>query len=365
MSIERAIEKYIETIESDVFASYEKKFAHAITSALSECYHQKLDETDMVKDVERIVNSCRNLNDKSSKPYFELSTNAVYIHGYPNKSGVEFDYYGKNAPVELGDIIFIISIVFNGQKYFEKFTITQFKKDKKRTRSISWNIDKKEQLYLLSRFPTFRGVKGSLVPQKDFNLSNYSGCLGSYGFLYRPGDFTFVSATRLNSYLGDNKKINGNDLFRLCQNRDVIDTNQWFHFWHEWIHMIDIYRHFCKPHCDLCSLFLPQIFLGNCHFSRNAFDFVDKYLRLCMGEPTVMKIGRRNVGVRNFLYELLSAIKIKAKRENRQDILNFIDAFFRYGFSDDEGEGGFREGNVFDFDGGGIGVVHTVINLGE
>ena len=84
-----------------------------------------------------------------------------------------------------------------------------------------------------------------------------------------------------------------------------------------------------------------------------------------MGEPTVMKIGRRNVGVRNFLYELLSAIKIKAKRENKQDILNFIDAFFRYGFSDDEGEGGFREGNVFDFDGGGIGVVHTVINLGE
>ena len=53
------------------------------------------------------------------------------------------------VPTELGDIIFIISIIFNGQKYFEKFTINQFKKDVQRKRAVSWNIKRRTTLFVI------------------------------------------------------------------------------------------------------------------------------------------------------------------------------------------------------------------------
>lgn len=365
MNIEKAIKRYIETVESDAFASYEKDFARRITSALSECYQQRLGETDRVKIIESVINSCKNLTIKSNQPYFELSTNVIFIHGYPKKSGVEFGYYGKSAYTELGDIIFIVSIIFNGQRYFEKFTINQFKKDIQRTRTISWDIKNKEQLYLLSRFPRFKGVVGSIVPQKDFNLPNYSGCLGSYGLLYNPGDFSFVSGTRLDSYLGSSKKINGNDIFLMRERReDRIEIREWHHFLHERVHILC--KHICGPRCDICCHLYPFLmFIGNCHFAGNVFDFVDKYLRLCIGEPTDMKIGKKNVNARKFLCKLLSAIRIKAKRDGLDEVLKFANDFFKYRFSDNEGEGEYRNNIEAGFEGGGIGIIHTMINLGE
>jgi hypothetical protein len=196
-------------------------------------------------------------------------------------------------------------------------------------------MDNKKQIYFLSRFPTFRGTKYSLVPQKDFNLSNYSGCLGSYGLLFRPGDFAFVSATRLDTYLNGENKINGNDLFILCEERNV-----YFRF-------------------------LPQIILGNYHSSRNAFDFVDKYLRLCIGEPIIMEIGRRNITAKNFLYELLSVIRKKAEEENNTNILKFCNTFFNNQSISNTDKGSPIDNNTSDFHGGGIGIIHTIIDLGE
>ena len=96
-------------------------------------------------------------------------------------------------------MIFIVSVYFQGKKYFEKLTINQFKKANK---TSSWSIKNKEQLFLLSRFPVFRGIQGSIIDEKNYAIPNYSGCLGSYGFLYKPGDFAFVSATKLDSYVG-------------------------------------------------------------------------------------------------------------------------------------------------------------------
>jgi len=363
MNVEKAIEKYIKAVESDAFASYEKDFACRITSALSKCYQDGLGETDMVEIIEQVINNLKKLTTKSKQPYFELSTNAIFIHGYPKKSGVEFDYYEKSVPTELGDIIFIISIIFNGQKYFEKFTINQFKKDVQRKRAVSWNI-KEEQLYLLSRFPTFRGVTGSIVPQKNFNLPNYSGCLGSYGLLYGPGDFAFISGTRLGSYLNSSKRINTNDLFYIYRNEGTTNMDKLHCSWHGWSPMVEFCRCFYKPYCDLCFYLSPfnQI-LGNCHFSMNVYDFASKYLRLCIGEPTETKVGISNLKAKKFLYELLSSIK--AKRKGIMEVVGFIDGYLKYALSNGGGEGGFIQDDVSDFEGGGIGIVHTIINLSE
>jgi hypothetical protein len=178
----------MEVIRSDVFARYEKEFAQRIISGLSNGYLQKLYETQLVQTLQDVVNHVHDLSMKDPLSSFELSTSSIFIHG--NKSQVTFDYYGENKPGELGDLIFIISLVLNRQIYFEKLTVNQFKRDKTGQKSIAWEIDHK-QLYLLSRFPKFRVVKG-LIPKKEFSLPNYSGCLGSFGLLYRPGDFVFV-----------------------------------------------------------------------------------------------------------------------------------------------------------------------------
>jgi hypothetical protein len=360
MNIEKAIKKYIEIVESDAFAGYEKDFAGRIISALSSCYQNRLSEPDMVKTVEDVINSCKNLTRNNSKPDFELSTNAIFIHGY-HKSGVRFNYYGKRADTELGDIIFIVSIIFNGQKYFEKFTISQFKKNSQNNRSISWNMENKEQLYLLSMFPKFRGVAGSIVPQKDFNLPNYSGCLGSYSLLYAPGDFAFVSGTRLASYLGSSKKINGNDLFSIGERENVINISEWHHWWHDWLRILEFCR---QPYCDFCSL-LPtfNLFLGNCHFSMNVYDFVSKYLRLSIGEPT---IGKTNLQARNFLIELMSTLKPKTdeEKDKYKDLRNFTEGFFKYRYANNEGSNMDKENIEFNSE-GDIGIIYTTINLGE
>ncbi|GFP37652.1 hypothetical protein HKBW3S44_01329 [Candidatus Hakubella thermalkaliphila] len=130
MNIEKVVTKYMEIIKSDTFAKYEKEFAQRICSALSKGYLRKLPEPPLVQIIENVVNGVHNLTMKDDKTYFELLTRSIFIHG--NKSQVEFDYYGQNMQGEFGDLIFIISVVFNGWKYFEKLTINQFKKDRAR-----------------------------------------------------------------------------------------------------------------------------------------------------------------------------------------------------------------------------------------
>ena len=367
MNIERLVRKYIDATKSDTFVRYEKEFAQQITSALAKGYLQGLHEPPLVQIVEDMVNSLRSLTMRNNRTYFELSTSSVFIHG--NKSQVEFDYYGQSAQRELGDLIFIVSVVFNGKKYFEKFTINQLKKDKRSSKSILWSIENKKQLYLLSRFPTFRGVRGSLIPMRDFNLQNYSGSLGSYGFLHVPGDFAFVSATKLESYLGSRKTINGNDLYRLhgslsnypCRLLGIghpRDIEEWFY----------ICRKLCRYEKLFCGLgqCWPNIgILGNCHCTQNIHDFVDKYLKLCLGEPTLTEIGMNNPSAHAFLVDLLSSLKRLAGRRKEEKVCEFVDSFFSYRYAGGQGGREISENIEFDPEGGGIGIIYTTINLGE
>jgi len=340
ISINRIIEKYLEAMRSEVFTDYGKEFSQKIISSLSQGYLQGRKEPPLVQIIESIVNSVHDFNVKNHKTRFKLSTKAIFIHG--NKSHVQFNYYeNRTKPIELGDLIFIISVVYNNKKYFEKITINQFKRDKRKSKNISWSITNKEQLYLLSRFPTFIGVRG-LIPKKDYDLPNYSGCLGSYGFLYKPGDFAFVSATRLDSFIGDRKTIKMRETYNLVNGRENHLFSWYPVFWETVWHIF-----------------------GNCHFSHNVFNFVHEYLRMNIGEPVFSKIGIDNPRARDFLHELMLAIEYKARKEKSPEMLNFVKEFRRFSYVDSEGQNQSNEEVDFDYDGGEIGIIHTSIDLGE
>jgi hypothetical protein len=357
MPMEKVVKKYLQLIKTEDFAKYEKDFASKVQIALKEGYRRGFYEPDVVSLVEEIINKLDGLSVSTNK--VKISTKSIFIHG--NKSQVEFEYYGQRVQRELGDLIFILSVIYNGRKYFEKFTISQFKKDDDKLR---WNLSNKEQIYLLSRFPSFRGIKGSIIPMREFNLPNYFGCLGSFNLLFRPGDFVFVSALQLESFLGNRKSLSRANISKLEEPPcyycpypipfDLPHIEYLFYIWRKlWRHGIPI------P-------FSPPYFIGILVFSRfasNIHEFVDKYLRGNIGELTYSDIGIYNTPAFNFLCELFSAIMIKARKEEKTKFINFIDEFFRYPYGGQNG--GIREGVEFDYEGGGIGIIYTSINLGE
>ncbi len=357
MPIDEVVEKYLQLIKTEHFAKYSKDFAYRIQRGLYEGYNQGFYEPALVSVLEEVVNKLNGLSTLANR--FKISTKSIFIHG--NKSQVEFEYYGQRVQRELGDLIFILSVIYNGRKYFEKFTISQFKKDDD---SLRWNLGNKEQIYLLSRFPSFRGISGSIIPMREFNLPNHSGCLGSFNLLFRPGDFTFVSASRLESFIGNRKSIDIINISKLWEPPsyyftypmpfDWPDIEELFYIWRK------VWRH------KLPIPFFPPYFIGILGFSRyasNVHNFVDKYLRGYIGDLTYSDMGVYNTSAFDFLHELLSAIMRKAQRDKRDDVINCVNEFFSHPYSGNQG--GMREDIEFDYEGGGIGIIYTSINLGE
>lgn len=348
-NVSRILDRYLQLIETESFAKYEKDFAQRIQIALSENYMKGINEIKIVSIIEDIVNNLDGLS--ISVDQVNMSTKGIFIHG--SKSLVEFDYYGEKTQTELGDLIFILSVIFNKVKYFEKLTISQFKKA---GINFRWNI-KRDQLYLLSRFPSFKGVRG-LIPNKKYYLPNFSGSLGSYSLIYSPGVFSFVSASRLSSYIGNKKSLNITDIFKLqepifCYFPPFIP--EIISIVCELLEIESLTRHF-HPH------FMGV--LGLAHWAPNTYDFVDKYLRGCIGELCFSKAGIYNSQVRKFIEELLSAVKIKAIKERNEKIIRFVNEFFEYPYGVRKNKREFPEEMDFDFKGGGLGIIQTVINLG-
>ena len=193
------IQQFEEAVSSEAFVLYEKEFSQKIRDALGREYSKG--EVPTVKALETYVDQVNNLSKNGMSTYrlpFTISTRSVFIHG--NKSMVEFSHYGSRVgPIELGDLIFVVSVIFNGKKYFEKMSICQFKIDNKK-HQLSWYITNKEQLFLLSKFPPFKSIRGLIPKGIDYFLPNLSGSLGSYGLIYYPGDFIFISARSLDSF---------------------------------------------------------------------------------------------------------------------------------------------------------------------
>ena len=353
------IKRYIEATESEKFVVHWKTLAKRLLKGIGDEYQKSSYERDMVGSIERIINNVGQFSTRDKRLNFDINTNSIFIHG--NKSQVEFEYYGKSTQRELGDIIFILSVVYKGRKFFEKMTINQAKKSKK----VSWNSQStKEQLYLLSRFPTFKGVKG-LIPQKEYNLPNYSGCLGTHGFLYHPGDFALITSKELEVILFGKNTLR---LERLMSNTapnivcscfpccllENIELKECLYILHELLHF---HRGYFRYPPFICNL---PIF-GNSCISYNAYDFSDKYLRGYIGELIYAEKLLYNGFAFQFLQDLFYAIKEKAKRERLRDVLNFVSSFYRYGYG---GQGGEGYGEISD-EGGGIGIIHTAVNLGE
>lgn len=368
MGMVQCIKNYFQFISSAQFAKYEKDFARGIECALCDCYNKGFHETDVVKAVEDRVNSIDDLSTPDGKS--EISSKAIFTHG--SKSQVIFDCYNKkSAQRELGDLIFIIAIVYNGKKYVERMTITQFKKDS--GKPLTWGFNSKsskEQLYLLSRFPAFKGVgKGSLIRQKKYHLTDYSGCLGSYGMLHTPGDFVFVGAPRFESCLGSKKSIKINDLLLLCNVTDSYCP----------INCLLQNGHCMRRGIPPCLVFLsdnvpvpfhcmqPLGLFGNCTYAQHVYDFTDKYLRLLIGEFTYFHNDFHNSGAKDLLQDLIEAISKKAEKEKDKPLADFAKDFLKTSYSDnsDNKEVLRRDPPDFDIDGGGFGIVYTTINVGK
>jgi len=365
MSIRRAIERYIEaTARSAVFPIYEKEFATRIVAALSGGYNRGSPEPKLVEIIEDVVNSVDDLVIADPQNQMALSTRSIFIHG--NRSHVAFDYYGQPTLRELGDLIFIISLVCDGEKHLEKVTINQFKRDSSKSgNQARWGVQNndsgREQLYLLSRFPPFRGASSSIIPRTEYVLPNLSGCLGSYGLLYRPGDFAFIGATELEPRVGAGGTVGMRDLSQLTSAVPLWSCVPWFHpgVDEDFYLMHSLHRHSRLTSCSLWSLF------GNHHHARNAFDFAHKYLTFGIGESMFVKSGIDNRQARQWLHEVLSAVSIKASRQGLSKLSDFVDDFFERVYSGDEARRGPVQDVEFDLDGGGIGIIHTTVNLGE
>lgn len=328
-----ATRQFETAINTEAFVVYEKDFSEGVRNALGQEYSRG--EVKSVDALESYINSVPHQTLRSTTPYglpFVVSTHSVFIHG--NKSQVEFHQYGRKAgPIELGDLIFVVSLIFNKKKYFEKMTINQFKIDNKRKNSISWMINNREQLFLLSKFPKFRSVKGMIPKGRDYTLPNISGCLGSYGLIYNPGDFMFTSATRLDSFIGNQLSI-GKDT--LC-------------------------KHFAM--CDIFSL--HRSVLLNCHFTPDVNAFVNHYLKMNIGEPVFAQEGIFNSQAKYFLNELFQVLRTKSNVERNKPLVNLVDSFRQFPYADELTHHNYEETDEPYFGDDGLGLIYTSIKLGE
>lgn len=238
----------IDTLLHNDFAIVSKKIAKVFAQAISSNFNLHED---------KIVANINNLNPSITSTNFSVTIKSVFIHG--NKSQVDFDYYNSKTQREFGDIIFISSLFRNEDKVFEKISFNQVKKGQ--TKFILTAPSGIEQLYLLSRFPEFKGYCG-LIPKKYYSLVDNTNTLGSYGLLYSPGDFAFISAKVLADKIGQSKTFSLKDL--------SMDSIAYQKHWGYFPMHINSER--------ILPMFDTKIYCSN------IYEFVLHYLRLNIGD---------------------------------------------------------------------------------
>ena len=358
----KCIIKYVKTTQDDKFVWHSKELARRIQSGIKDGYKNGTGEPGIVEAMVSNINQTGPLI--SAIGGITLSTNSIFIHG--SKSYVEFDYYGSKTTRELGDIVFVLSVVHNGRKYFEKMTLNQVKKDK----GGVWNLSSKsskEQLYLLTRFPTFKWATNSLIPPKEYELSDHSGCLGTYGLLYAPGDFGAIGSKGLETILSTKGRLKLKDL--LSHERAIrIWHSPWWPFpffdselGHEFVHLLSDYPELVGLYLDSQHFFGLPI-LGCSCVATDSYEFSDKYLRGQIGEMIYAEGQPYNRQASQFLHDLMTGIKKRAGLANQKEIISFVESFYRYPYvGRDVPNGDIESGHG----GGGIGIIHTAIDLGE
>ena len=319
------ISRYLKYINSDDFKEYAVKFAFKIRETLIGGYKSGIGEIYIVKNLVENLDGLKTPDNKG----FKIYTKSIFIHG--SKSYVEFQYNGKMVYSELGDLIFILSVIYKDKKYFEKLTISQFKKEYR----CRWNFNEK-QVYLLSHFPAFRGKKGYVPKDKWFHLCNNSGCLGSFNLLFEPDGFVYMSAEMLEQFLRNIKHLKVSEVLLTYYDR-------YFCSWYRQLYTLTFYAN--------------HTILDFCHFAPDILYFTDNYLRGNIGEMTCSCIGNYNKSASEFIRELVKGLK---KREGKKE---FAEEFLRYKCVCNDKNN--DETPEFDFEDGGIGIIWTIINLGE
>jgi hypothetical protein len=114
------ISRYLKYINSDDFKEYVIKFAFKISETLICGYKSGIGEIYIVKNLVENLDGLKTPDNKG----FKIYTKSIFIHG--SKSHVEFQYKRKMVYSELGDLIFILSVIYKDKKYFEKLTNLRF-----------------------------------------------------------------------------------------------------------------------------------------------------------------------------------------------------------------------------------------------
>ncbi|MBC7122420.1 MAG: hypothetical protein H5T94_04170 [Pseudothermotoga sp.] len=287
-----------------------------------------------------------------------ISTRGIFIHG--GTIQVEFEYFDKPRVRELGDLIFVLTVNFHHRKYLEKFTVTQLKKgqeDKYGANRLSLESAGKEQMYLLSRFPRFKVTRG-ILNKKEYLLQNYSGCLGSIGVFFKPGDMLIISAKTLEGILGGRSSITQRQLTvsmtaskfvaRPCCCRILFCSGEI----EEALWKSEPLRLFCS----LCQ----SIACSDC-FAGNVYEFSWKFLGGFIGEPTFVFGSKFNTSALGFLNDLLTAanqIVQKSPRHQHQDRILMANTQSGSGYVADHK-------NVSNHDERGFGIIQTTIEVEE
>jgi hypothetical protein len=331
----------------DAFIAEEKEVSSAIQAVLADVYLNDGDEIDLVKKTVETLNSSRS---------YHFTLESAFIHG--NKSQIEFQYYGKKAHKELGDLLIVSTMTRRGTPLLQKLTIIQAKRDTRK--ACTWGIDK-EQLFFLSNWPQFNGIRG-IFPKRTLAIPDHSGCLGSY-YLYRePGDFVFISARELEFLIGSQKRITFDDMLK--NQTEIKRHSRTSHpslSFPSIIHPEEFYDILEKYLYKYYKLGYPlplfphvadgasQI-LQNVCFCKNVNDSIGNFARLNIGEPiySVDSI----VPVNEFAYRMLNTVVRYVMRMDQGNLgrLRSFNAEAPY----------FEE---LDMEGVRVGVIHSITEV--
>jgi hypothetical protein len=301
---DRFFENYQDLIQKEEFIKLCKELSFKLNGTLG----QNLNEVESVKQWIGIFNQTPGL----SNPRFEINFNSVFIHGFNHSeqgsypSGVEFDYINNlTEKKELADIIFITTFYEKNRKILEKITFNQAKWGEIKRTTSSWKIDEK-QLFLLANFPRFSGVNGSLIPNTDYNIEDFSKGLGSYG-LMTTKNFIYLSASNLQQLIGRKKSINLNDF-------KTIPSNYFYPQYHRFYDYV-LYG-LSKPFCN------------------STYEFVSDYLSGRIGE-VILGMYSQNENARHLFHNILNAIRIITNNQSlTHDYSDFINNYGDFNLND-------------------------------
>jgi len=333
---------------SDKFLQYTNEISDSLSTVIKQDYEQGANEPTIVKDISKAINSVKTVSERlESGLMFSSNINSAFIHG--KKSFVEFSLAGSKCRCELGDVVFISSLTWKSKIVAERITINQVKKENPKSRS-SWDIDE-TQFFLLTRFPTFKGVSG-FFNGNTVNAVNETGCLGSYGLLKNPNDFVFMGSTILDACLGGESTLKKDSFlcFHLLDKLSNIGSIGFNPFY-----------------------FRSRFWSYSVEYCPNIYDFVRHYCRLLIGEPVCGYYGF-NSSIKSLVDIIKNFANKKTKEEKaNKELQALVTSFSRFPYAYRETSGN-KNGRVIEDnpsieietgEEGGLAIIHSMISIGE